>query len=422
MKLTNSVKKTVFSHGLTLLTEDRTHQKTLALGAWIKVGSRHESEPGICHYLEHMLFKGTKTRTALDIARQIDQIGGDFNAFTTREYTCLHLTLLDTHGKLGLEILSDILLNSAFKNQEFEREKTVILQEIAMVEESPEELAHDLFFEKIYPKQGLGRSILGTQASIESMKRKDLINFFQRHYQPHQIIIAIAGNMHHETAIEALQPLNQSLGNKSYCPPNFSPPPAKFRPGYWWIKRPTEQVHFLWGAPASAYNCPDRFPSLLLNLYLGSGMSSVLFQEIREKHGLAYTIYSSLSSFSDTGLFSIYAATHPNQAQRCLDLLEKCIQRVKTRKISSQQLQLLQENLKNNILLGSDHAEISMSRLAKNELFFHRPLKIQEIFKKIDTTTAEDLKKVAQKYFQQQCLLILGPSSSKMLLKNYENR
>ena len=266
--------------------------------------------------------KGRKRRSALDIAREVDRVGGDFNAFTTRDHTCFHILLLDRDVNLGLDILSDVILNSTFESGEFERERKVILQEIAMVDESPEELAHDFYFELIYPEHGLGRSILGTQKSIRKMSRKDLMTYFRANYRPDQTMISVAGNVSHETIVKKLRPLAR-LQWPGRAKPSKKPPfvrAPKMREGTWWIRRPTEQVHLLWGVPGPAYSSKDRFAAFLLNVYLGGGMSSSLFQEIREKNGLAYTVYSSLSPFVDTGVFSIYAATGLAQVPLCLAL------------------------------------------------------------------------------------------------------
>ena len=202
-------KKTVFSNGLTLLTERTEGHRSLSLGVWVKVGTRHEStsEAGISHFLEHMLFKGTKKRSALQIAREIDQVGGEFNAFTAREHTCFHLLILDRDWELGIDILTDVLVNSQFKKDEFERERSVILQEIAMVDESPEELAHDLYYELIFGNHALGRPILGTKKSIKKLGRTDVVKFFERYYRPEEIVFSVAGDLSHAQVKKKLETL-----------------------------------------------------------------------------------------------------------------------------------------------------------------------------------------------------------------------
>jgi predicted Zn-dependent peptidase len=303
----SSFKKTIFKNGLTLLTERRRGFRSLSIGIWVKTGTRHETprEAGISHFLEHMLFKGTETRTALHIAREIDQVGGDFNAFTTREYTCFHILMLDRDSKLGIDILSDVILNSNFEAEELERERKVILQEISMVEESPEELVHDIFFELIYGKHGLGRPILGSEHSIRRLKRADVIKFFRKYYRPDQMIVSVSGDLSHGAIVKQLKPLirrdwpgrphggaptaaakrkahaaraGRALSPAEQALKALKQPPPQVKSGTWWITRPSEQVHLLWGVAGPPYASKDRFAAFLLNIYLGGGMSSSLFQ------------------------------------------------------------------------------------------------------------------------------------------------
>ncbi|MFN7685613.1 MAG: M16 family metallopeptidase, partial [Oligoflexia bacterium] len=292
------IQRSTFSNGLTLVTERVSGFRGLSIGIWVRVGTRNESsrEAGLSHFLEHMLFKGTESRTALGIAREVDRAGGEFNAFTTREYTCFHLNLLARDFELGLDILSDILLNSVFEPAELERERKVILQEIAMVEESPEEIAHDLYLENIYGRSGLGKSILGSLNRIRKLKRADVLKFFRKHYRPDQVVFAVAGDVSHAELKRNLSKVGRGFW------PGRKPPPAKlpqaqstpaFRRGTWWVRKQTEQVHVIWGVQGPKQQSHDRVAAYLLSTYLGGGMSSQLFQEIREKHGLAYTVYSS---------------------------------------------------------------------------------------------------------------------------------
>jgi predicted Zn-dependent peptidase len=414
-------KKTVFDNGLTLLSERLTGFRSLALGIWIKIGTRHESIrlAGASHFLEHMLFKGTTNRSALAIAQEVDQVGGEFNAFTTREHTCFHVLLLDRDYNLGIDILSDVLLNSNFKEDEFERERRVILQEIAMVEESPEELAHDLFFEYIYGDHGLGKPILGTDQSIKKMKRDDVVEFYQHHYRPDQVIFSVSGDVSHDVVKKKLKPWitgKWPSRNKKLNPQmklNQVPAPELVH-GTWWVVRPAEQVHLIWGVKGIDYRSPDRFAAFLLNVYLGGGMSSSLFQEIREKNALAYTVYSSLTPFVDSGVFSIYAATGMEQIPLCLELIEKCVSQVKDQSLSKEELLLIKNNLKGTILLSSDSVETRMSSIAKNQMYLDEYVSVEEVCREIDKVTPEDIRRVAQTLFQndQRCILALGPKPS----------
>ena len=414
-------KKTVFGNGLTLLTERHPEFQSLSVGVWVKVGTRHERarDAGVSHFLEHMLFKGTESRSALEIARAVDQVGGDFNAFTTREYTCFHILMLSRDAALALDILSDVVLNSNFDAEELERERTVILQEIAMVEEAPEELVQDIYFEVIYGKHGLGRPILGTETSIRRMRRRDLLAFFRRHYRPEQTIISIAGDVSHESARKKLRSIARAnwpgrqprrLTRKES---GFEPAP-KLREGIWWISRNTEQVHMVWGVEGVNYAHRDRFAAYLLNAYLGGGMSSQLFQEIREKNGLAYTVYSSLWAFFDAGVFSIYAATGMKQVPLCLRLIEECAEKLKRNLLSQTELQIVKDNLKGTILLSSDSVESRMTSLAKNQVFLDKIVSVQEVCRLIDEVTPEDIRRVARKLFRhgRRSILLMGPRPS----------
>ncbi len=418
-------KKTVFANGLTLISERHPEFKSLSIGIWVRAGVRHERglENGICHFLEHMLFKGTETRSALEIARAVDRVGGDFNAFTAREYTCFHILLLEKDVNLGLEILSDVVLNSNFDAEEFERERKVILQEIAMVEESPEELAHDIFFELIYGRHGLGKPILGTETSVKRMRRGDLLRFFRKHYRPDQLIVSVAGNVSHDVLKKKLRPLiktnwpGRARGASSKKELGFEPAP-KLKEGSWWVTRPTEHVHLIWGVESSRYAAPDRMAAFLLNAYLGGGMSSALFQEIREKNGIAYTVYSSLSPFLDSGVFSIYAACGMAQVPLCLRLIEEAVDRLKRELLSDEDIQMVKDNLKGTILLSSDSAESRMLSIATNEIYFSKYFPADDICKLIDAVTAQDIRRVARKILRdgKRCIFAVGPKPSKQVV------
>jgi predicted Zn-dependent peptidase len=420
-----SFKKTVFDNGLTLISERHSQFRSLSIGIWVKVGTRHELPPeaGASHFLEHMLFKGTEARTALDIAREVDRVGGDFNAFTAREYTCFHILLLDRDVSLGLEILSDIVLNSNFDAEELERERKVILQEIAMVEDSHEELAHDLYFELLYGRHGLGKPILGTERSIRRMKRADLLKFFRQHYRPDQLIVSVAGNVSHETLKKKLKPLARrewpGRPKGSVKRKTGDSPAPKLKPGRWWVERPAEQAHLIWGVEGPKYASRDRFAAFLLNVYLGGGMSSALFQEIREKNGLAYTVYSSLSPFLDSGVFSIYVGTSIQNVPVCLKLIEECIIKLKRDLLTEDELQVTKENLKGTILLSADNVESRMSSIATNEIFFRDHVPLEEVCRRIDEVTPADLKRVARKILRTDntSILALGPKPSQSVRK-----
>jgi predicted Zn-dependent peptidase len=418
MAKTKCFKKTVFSNGLTLLSERHPQYRSFSMGVWVKAGTRqeHGGEAGVSHFLEHMMFKGTDKRSSFDLAREVDQVGGEFNAFTGREYTCFHLLLLDRDAGLATDILSDVLLNSKFDADELERERKVILQEIAMVEESPEEFVHDLFFERVYGRHGLGRSILGTAHSIRKMRRSDLLGYFREYYRPEQLIISAAGDVAHDVLVRKLRSLTRGVwpGRKQNRRARALIPAPEFRVGRWWVQRSTEQVHLVWGVEGTRYTSKDRFAALLLNVYLGGGMSSVLFQEIREKRGLAYTVYSNLSPFHDSGLFTVYVATGMNQVSMCLRLMQEAFSKTCKELLPESELQTVKDNLKGTILLSADSVESRMSSIARNELYFGKAFTVEEVCDRIDEVTPEELRRVARRLFQsdKQSLLALGPRPS----------
>jgi predicted Zn-dependent peptidase len=401
---------------VTLVTERAPQFQSLSVGAWVSAGTRHEREgqEGLAHFLEHMMFKGTERRSALDIALAVDRAGGEFNAFTSREYTCFHILSLSRDIKLALDIMSDVLLNSKFAEEEIDRERKVILQEIAMVEDNPEELIHDLFFEQAFGGHALGRPILGKKETVARFDRPTVYSYFKRHYSPKDLVISVAGDINHDDVRRLLErQLGSHLpgGKNAGAPkPNLGRP--RIATGARAYRRDLEQTHFVLGFPSVSNGDPDRFAAYLLNIYLGGGMSSSLFQEIREKRGLAYTIYSSLSPFSDAGLFSIYVATSPSEVGICLDVVGREVKKIREGKLDPEALQILKENLKGTILLNLDSVESRMTVIAKNEMFFGRYYSTGEMLKMIDKVTAQDVARVARNLFKPKNLILsmLGPS------------
>lgn len=424
-------KRTVFRNGLTLLTEKQANLQSLSIGVWVKVGTRHERshEAGASHFLEHMLFKGTETRTALEITRAVEQVGGEFNAFTGREYTCFHVTLLARDLPLAAEILCDIILNSNFDPVEFEREKKVILQEIAMVEEAPEELAGDIHVERIFGQHGLGKPITGTERSMRQMKRGDLLRFFRKHYVPENLVISVVGNVRHAQVTAALRPLTRGRWAGRPEPVHAhdrlpTMPEARFgvpkmRDGFWWDIRPTEQVHVMWGVAGPQYASKDRMIALVLNAFLGGGMSSELFQEIREKNALAYTVYSSHSPFVDAGVFTIYAATAPHQVAFCIKLIEECVGKLMRELLSEDELNTVKSSLKGTLLLSSDSVESRMLSIATNEICLHEYLSPDDLCRAIDEVTPQQIRRVARKLFSnfRRSIVVIGPRPTASMRK-----
>lgn len=425
-------KKFTLNNGLTVLLEQETWARGVSIGIWVRVGTRHEkpNQAGISHFLEHMVFKGTEKRKALEITRAVERVGGEFNAFTTREYTCFHITLLNRDFELGMEILSDIVMSSTLEQEELDREKKVILQEIAMVEENPEEQAQDVFFEHLYGKHGLGRSILGTENSVRKMNRSDLLKVFRNYYSPENIVISVVGDVTLSRVKKSLRPLRKRvwLGRKEVLNRNrlknadqkrFFTAAPQVRDGLWWVVKPTEQAHIVWGVEAPHFTHKDQPAILLLAAYLGGGMSSYLFQEIREKKGLAYNVYTSLNTFRDSGVFSIYAATSPSQVATCLSVIETSLQKMCTTLLTEEDLQEVKESMKGTLLLSCDSVESVMQGNAIDELYYGKMFSVEEVCAELDRVTQKDILRVSRKLFglEKRSILVYGPKPSPTIQK-----
>ena len=404
------VEKTTLNNGIRILTKSMPHVRSVSMGVWVNVGARDEAprESGLSHLIEHMIFKGTSKRSAYQIAKEFDAIGGQTNAFTTMENTCYHARVMDTHLETMVEILSDILLNSIFDEREIERERPVVLQEIGMVEDSPDEYIHVLLSENFWGDHPLGRSILGTRENVMSFNADMLKVFFQRFYQPEQIVIAVAGNLAHEHLINLVGPAFESIKPGNGFPDRI-PPAGKshFAANY----RELEQTHICIGTNGLSITDPRRFAFSLMNTILGGNMSSRLFQEIREKRGLAYSVYSFISSHFDTGLFGAYAAVDPKSAPEATQLILNAFETLQTTLVDPMELQGAKEYTKGNLLLASESSDNQMVRLAQNEIHFDEYIPLQTVVDKIDAVTAEEIKDLAVDLFKEQqlALTLLGP-------------
>lgn len=403
-------RRSVLKNGTVLVTEKATSFKSLAIGVWVKGGSRHEtpSQAGLAHFLEHMMFKGTGKRTALDIARDVDLVGGDFNAMTTREYTCFHLTLPNTHMDFALDLLTDILKDSRFDQTELERERMVVLQEFAMVEDSPEEWVHEVLFENAYGSHPLGRPILGTEKVLKSFKRKDVKKYFEQHYYSKNIVITIAGDVDHASAERKLNKLLEGFHGRKRVAPSSSRRKPKFHHGLQIIRRDVDQAHVALACEAYTIDHKDRLAAFLLNAFLGGNMSSALFQEIREKRGFAYTVYSSLAPFTDAGLMGMYVATAPKQVKECLELMRQQLEKLMAAPIDEKDLLIAKNSVKSAVLMGSDSMETRMYALAKSELFYKKQLSDEELCDLVDAVTVKDVWRVAKDLFGRDRWLIVA--------------
>jgi predicted Zn-dependent peptidase len=408
--------KTVLKNGVRILSEKLEHFRSVSLGIWVNVGSREEKaqENGISHFIEHMIFKGTQSRNNLEIAKQLDAIGGLSNAFTGKETTCFHSRVLDKHFSSLAEILLDIFLNSAFDPVEMDRERQVILQEINMVEDTPDEQVHVLFNHLFWMKHPLGMSILGTGETVSGIDKESILHYIKKFYTPDRITIAAAGNIDHDVLLGYFQPLFESIEPTHESHPRIVP---DIHGGVLCHYKETEQVHICLGGKAPHLSSDRRFAGAILNTILGGSMSSRLFQEIREKRGLAYSVYSFLSGYIDTGLLGVYVGTDPKEVNSVLGLVNREIKRILKGELSESDLAEAREHLIGGILLGAESPDSRMMRLAKNEYVFGRYVDFDEMVAQLEKVTIEDMIAIAKETFRDQAvsLVVLGPTKEEDL-------
>ena len=403
-------KKTVLQNGVRILTERLDHFRSVSFGIWIGVGSRDETveENGISHFVEHMIFKGTRSRNSHQIAIELDAIGGLSNAFTSSEYTCFHSRVLDKHLAPLVDILSDIFLRSIFDPAELDRERQVILQEISMLEDTPDEHIHVLFSNLHWMNHPLGMSVLGTPDSVSSIGREDILSHMRKFYTPEQILLVAAGNVDHQTLVDQLRPLFEQIQPSDKAPARTSP---NYHAGTSCFHKDLEQVHVCLGGLGPTLSSQQRFAGAVLNIILGGNMSSRLFQEIREKRGIAYSIFSFLASYIDAGLLGVYLATEPKNVNRSLEIIRKEIGRIQKGDISESELAATKEHIIGGILLGSESTDSRMMRLAKNEYVYGRYISHDEVISVIEKVRLEEVVDVARESFQNDrvSLVTLGP-------------
>lgn len=415
--MTKTVRKTTLDNGVRIITKRIPHVRSIAMGIWVAVGARDEKpeENGLSHFIEHMLFKGTKTRSAYQIAKEFDAIGGQSNAFTSAEYTCYHARVLDEHLETMVSILSDIYLNSEFSQVEVDNERPVILSEISMVEDSPEEYIHTLLEENFWADHALGRSILGTRETVSSFDADRIRSYFRTHYTPDNTIISAAGNVDHDRLVDLLATAFSTLPSGDALIPR-TPPGVNVHTRLY--KKKLEQVHMCLAMNGLSLVHPDRFAASLLNTLLGGNMSSRLFQEIREKRGLAYSIYSFSALNVDSGLFGVYTGVAPENVDTSLSLILAELSRICETPVGADELSDAKEFTKGNILLGSENTENQMVRLAQNEIQFGRHIPVEETLEKISHVTLEDVQRTAVHLFRsgRPSLTLLGPCKNKKQL------
>jgi len=408
--MTSIVQKTVLPNGLRIVTETLPYLYSVSVGIWVENGSRDESpdENGISHFIEHMIFKGTRNRTALMIAKEMDAIGGMSNAFTSKEQTCFYTRVLENHLEQGVEILLDIFLNSLFDPEELERERQVVLQEISMVEDTPDELVHVLLGETVYQGNSLAQPILGTPETVQAINQQRILNYLGRSYGPEKIVVAAAGKVEHEAFVNLMAPELNKIQPTTPVGNRLDP---VLRSKSKVFPKDLEQVHVAWAAKAPTAIDPRRYVITLLNVIMGGNMSSRLFQEVREKRGLAYAIYSFLSAHQDTGLWGIYTAVAKETLIQTLEVIGEELRKLKKGELDSAELSAAKEFVKGGILLGAESSDNRMTRIAKNEMMFGRDISFEEVLDDLNKVTADELVALADEILQpdQFSLVSLGP-------------
>ncbi len=404
------VAKTVLSNGIRILTQKLPHSRSVSMGVWVNVGARDETEneSGLSHFIEHMIFKGTRRRSAYQIAKEFDAIGGHTNAFTTMENTCYHAKVMDTHTETMVDILSDIFINSVFDPVEIDRERPVILQEIGMVMDSPDEYVHVLSGHNFWGEHPLGRSILGTPENITRFDNGMLKNFFQRLYQPDRILISAAGYLEHNQIVDMIRSAFETIPAGRDFPKRLMPPERSVVD---FNHRDLEQMHICISTKGLAISDPRRYAFSLLNTIIGGNMSSRLFQEIRERRGLAYSVYSFISSHVDAGMFGFYLGVHPKQTRDAIVLVLDEIVKLKTKRIKSSELSSAKEYTKGSLLLAAESTDNHMVRNAQNEMHFGHDITLEEIIEKIEAVTADDIQELADELIrpEKMTFTLLGP-------------
>jgi predicted Zn-dependent peptidase len=402
-------KKTLLDNGIPVAIETSKDTRSVCIGIWVKVGARHElaDKNGISHFFEHMVFKGTKKRTAREIAMEIDSIGGELNAFTSRESTTFYVKVLDAYIGKALDLMTDMFLNSTFSDEDIEKEKGIIMEEIKMVEDTPDDHIHDIFCRNVWGKRGLGQTILGKAAVIKTFTRNDLTHHIKKYYGKKDIVIACAGNFKEKKIIDSL---NQGIGRLKRHSEAKPEVPVKFTGGLNAVHKDLQETHICLGLKGLPHGSEERYTMHLLNTILGAGVSSRLFQEIREKRGLAYSIYSFNAAYYDTGLWTVYAGTDNRHAKEVVNFITGEIRNLSST-ITADELRRAKDQLKGNLILVLESTNNKMTNIARQEIYYGQYFSPQKIIKAVEAVTLEEIKSLAEKLTNNSrfALTIYGP-------------
>lgn len=394
-------RKSALANGMTVVTESIPYYSSVSLGIWWKTGGRHENPDnnGIAHFIEHMLFKGTPLRGAYDIAREIDAVGGTINAFTGKEYTCLYARVLKKDLDMALDILADMFKNSLFLDDEIVREKHVVIQEIKMVEDNPEEYIYDMFNASYFQGHSLGMPIMGLEGNIEKFNRHILVDYFRKYYAPANTIITAAGRIDHDTFVGKIENLFSMIGNEGMEPfPLETPTPVKKIDV---IEKDLEHVYLCIGTEGASQVDKSRYALYIINAIMGGSMSSHLFQEVREKRGLVYNIYSYVNCYHDTGTLGISTSTSHEFAEEVLRLVKEEIVRIRNTGITDAELTFSKEHIKGNLFMSMENTEARMGRLAKNEIYFSDYIPLKDTLRDIGSIQKSLVNEIAAQIFEK---------------------
>lgn len=403
---TRNIQREILPNGLTVITEQMQHIRSVSIGIWVRTGSRDEDPQwnGISHFVEHMVFKGTQHRSAEDIARQVDSIGGNMDAFTAKECICFNVKVLDEHLPIAMDVLSDLVLNPVFAAQDISRERGVILEEIKMDEDSPDYLVHEIFTQNFWKDHPLGKPILGTKDTVKKFERDAVLGFYGQRFGPGNLIISAAGNLNHGEFV--------ALVNKHFQ--HMKPVKNGFHSSQPTIvpriimrnKKALEQVQICVGVPSHPIAHERRHASYILNTLLGGGMSSRLFQNIRERQGLAYAIYSDLNPYRDTGCLSVYAGTSRESAGKVVQCIVSEFGKLKAEQVPEEELRRSKDQLKGSLMLSLESSTSRMSNLARQEMYFDRFYSMDELLERIEAVTAEELQQLANEFFHTESIAV----------------
>ena len=403
----------VCSNGLRIVSEHIPYFRSVAVGVFVKVGSRDESpkENGLTHFIEHMLFKGTEQRSAKEIAKEFDRIGGDMNAYTSKEYTCYYAKVMDHHAGHAVEILADMFFHSKMDETEIEKERQVVLEEISMTEDMPDDDVHEQLWRVMYPHHSMGAPILGTNSTLQSFTKEKIFEFMARHYTPQNTVISVAGNITQEL-IKLIEKLFGSFQRNQI---QLLQPKPDFSSGYSYKNKETEQGHLCLGYPGLAIQDPRIYDFVVLNNILGGSMSSRMFQEIREERGLAYSIYSYDSAYSDHGTIAIYGGTANNQLQGLQDVILELVGDIQKTGVTAEEVADSKEQLKGSMMLGLESTSARMNRNGKSELLLRKHQSIDEILRRIDAISVDSTQSLAKIFEAEPAVSIIRSKEASLV-------